>query len=89
MNVLNDLLNGNDLDAFLKLARLLTKADSHVGSSRTDEREFLEDVAAVIKAAVQKETKTLTNRVTLLEVAASAQKSAKPIAKMRTAKVKL
>ncbi|MER9410679.1 MULTISPECIES: hypothetical protein [unclassified Mesorhizobium] len=90
VNALTSHLNRQDLDAVLRLARALTKAENNVGSAHIDDPEFLQDVADVIKATVEKETKSLANRVRLLELATGPQNDAKRgVAKARATKVKL
>ncbi|ESZ29630.1 hypothetical protein [Mesorhizobium sp. L2C067A000] len=71
------------------MAKVFAKADSNVTTVLTEDG-LLADIADVVAALVAKETKTLSNRLTLLEIAAGSQKSLKPGGvKTRTAKVKL
>ncbi|MER9355613.1 hypothetical protein NKI61_20300 [Mesorhizobium sp. M0514] len=81
--------NSDQLDTIIALAKVFAKADSNVTSVLAEDG-LLADIADVIEALVARETKTLANRLTLLEVAAGPQRSVKPAGvKPRTAKVKL
>ncbi|ESX47744.1 hypothetical protein NLY43_04385 [Mesorhizobium sp. C416B] len=81
--------NSDQLDTIIALAKVFAKADSNV-TTVLSEDGLLADIADVVSALVARETKTLSNRLTLLEIAAGSQDSLKPGgAKRRTAKVKL
>lgn len=81
--------HNDELETLIALAKVFAKADSNVTTVLTEDG-LLADIADVVAALVAKETKTLSNRLTLLEIAAGSQKSLKPGGvKTRTAKVKL
>ncbi|ESZ35094.1 hypothetical protein [Mesorhizobium sp. L2C066B000] len=91
MRALTKLTSGNSdqLDTIIALAKVFAKADNNVASVLAEDG-LLADIADVVAALVAKETKSLSNRLTLLEIAAGSQRGPKPGgAKTRTAKVKL
>ncbi len=90
MRPLTKLASGNSeqLDAVVALAKVLAKADSNFASALTDV-DLLADIADVVAALVAKETKALSNRIKLLEVASGSPKVARAVNKGRAKAVKL
>ncbi|ESY03244.1 MULTISPECIES: hypothetical protein [unclassified Mesorhizobium] len=78
------------LEALLSLARLLAKGGGpSISPSDNYDTSLLADISHVMKQLVAQETRLLSNRVTLLELAAGSPKGAKPVGKARAKAVKL